>query len=123
MEEKKAAKTAVAHRSADQHHLHRTQSVLTRRPPHPARLTGALKQKLPTLIWLKGIATSYFDKGWNAFAQQKDGSIQWIPEQIVGIGEDFHNQVDDGKVKTTVYRVRWSGYDRTGDTWEPITHL
>ncbi len=21
-------------------------------------------------------ATSYFDKGWNAFAQQKDGSIQ-----------------------------------------------
>jgi hypothetical protein len=23
----------------------------------------------------------------------------------------------------TVYRVRWSGYDRTGDTWEPITHL
>jgi hypothetical protein len=50
-------------------------------------------------------ATSYFDKGWNAFAQQKDGSIQWIPEQIVGIGEDFHSQVDDGKVKTTVYRV------------------
>jgi hypothetical protein len=68
-------------------------------------------------------ATSYFDKGWNAFAQQKDGSIQWIPEQIVGIGEDFHIQVDDDKVKTTVYRVRWSGYDRTGDTWEPITHL
>jgi hypothetical protein len=26
-------------------------------------------------------------------------------------------------VKKTVYRVRWSGYDRTGDTWEPITHL
>jgi hypothetical protein len=48
------------------------------------------------------IATSYFDKGWNAFAQQKDGSIQWIPEQIVGIGEEFHNQVDDGKVKTTL---------------------
>jgi hypothetical protein len=22
--------------------------------------------------------TSYFDKGWNAFAQQKDGSIQWM---------------------------------------------
>jgi hypothetical protein len=30
-------------------------------------------------------ATSYFDAGWNAFAQQKDGSIQWIPEQIVTI--------------------------------------
>ena len=42
---------------------------------------------------------------------RKIGSIQWIPEQIVGIGEDFHSQVDDGKVKTTVYRVRWSGYD------------
>ncbi len=25
--------------------------MLTRRPPHPARLTGALKQKLPTLTW------------------------------------------------------------------------
>ena len=86
--------------------------MLTRRPPHPARLTGALKQKLPTLISLKGHAlrtgTSYFDKGWNAFAQQKDGSMQWIPEQIVGIGEDFHRQVDDGKVKTTLYKVRWS---------------
>ena len=49
--------------------------------------------------------------------------MRWIPEQIVGIGEDFHNQVDDDKVKTTLYKVRWSGYDRTGDTWEPITHL
>jgi hypothetical protein len=51
--------------------------------------------------------TSYFDKGWNAFAQEKDGSIQWIPEQIVGIGEDFHSQVDDDKLKTTLYKVRW----------------
>ncbi len=67
--------------------------------------------------------TSYFDKGWNAFAQQKDGSMKWIPEQIVGIGEHFHNQVDDDKVKTTLYKVRWSGYDKTGDTWEPIIHL
>jgi hypothetical protein len=47
------AKAAVAHRSADQRYR-RTQSVLTRRPPHPARLTGALKQKLPTSTWLKG---------------------------------------------------------------------
>ena len=53
-------------------------------------------------------ATSYFDKGWNVFAQQKDGSMQWIPEQIVGIGEDFHSQVDDVKVKTTLDKVRWS---------------
>jgi hypothetical protein len=32
-----------------------------------------------------GTATSYhdFDTVWNAFAQQKDVSIQWIPEQIV----------------------------------------
>jgi hypothetical protein len=40
--------------------------------------------------------TSYFDKVWNAFTQKKDGSIQWIPEQIVGIGQE---------------------------SWEPITHL
>ncbi len=117
MEEKKTVKETVADRSEDQHHRLRTQSVITRRPPHPVRLTGALKQKLPVLIWFKGqqwmdalrIATSYFDKVWNAFAQKKDGSIQWIPEQIVGIGEDFHSQVDDGKVKTIVYRVRRAG--------------
>ena len=24
--------------------------------------------------------------------------MQWIPEQIVGIGEDFHSQVDDPKI-------------------------
>ncbi len=67
--------------------------------------------------------TSYFDKDWNVFAHQKDGSMQWIPEQIVGIGEDFHNQVDDDKAKTTLNKVRWRGYDRTGDTWQPIIHL
>ena len=54
-------------------------------------------------------AASFFDAVWNAFAQQKDGSLQWIPEQIVGIGEDFQSQVDDDKVKTTLYKVRWSG--------------
>ena len=35
----------------------------------------------------------------------------------------MESQVDDGKVKTALYKVRWSGYDRTGDTWEPIIHL
>jgi hypothetical protein len=36
----------------------------------------------------------------------KQGSMKWILEQIVGIGEDFHIHVDDGKVKTTLYKVR-----------------
>jgi hypothetical protein len=49
--------------------------------------------------------------------------MQWIPEQIVVIGEDFHSQVHDVKVKTTPYKVGWRGYDRTGNTWEPIIHL
>jgi hypothetical protein len=48
--------------------------------------------------------------------------MQWIPEQIPGIGEDLHSQIDDGKVKTILYQVRWNGYDRRGDTWESITH-
>ena len=43
-------------------------------------------------------------------------SIQRIPEQIVGIGGDFHSQDDNDKVKTTLYKVRLSGYDRTGGT-------
>ena len=57
--------------------------------------------------------TSYFDPDWNTFVHQTrtDGSIQWIPEQIVGIGEDFQRQVDDGKVKTTLHKVRWRGYE------------
>jgi hypothetical protein len=37
---------------------------------------------------------------WNAFSKYTDGSIQWIPKQIsVEIGEDFHSQVGDGKIK------------------------
>ncbi len=84
MEEKKAAKAAVAHRSVRR------------------RWCWSSLVLASTTVDALRIVTSYFDKGWNAFAQQKDGSIQWIPEQIVGIGEDFHSQVDDGKVKTTV---------------------
>jgi hypothetical protein len=49
--------------------------------------------------------------------------MQWIPKQIVAIGEDFHSQVGDGKVRTTLYKVRWEGYDKKDDNWEPITHL
>jgi hypothetical protein len=58
---------------------------------------------------------------WNSSllaSQQKDGSMQWIPKQVVEIGEYCcPSTVDDGKVKTILYKARWSGYDRTGDTW------
>ena len=60
--------------------------------------------------------TSYFDPVWNAFSQHTDGSMQWIPKQIVAIGEDFHSQVGDGKVRTTLYKVRWEGYDKKDET-------
>ena len=61
-------------------------------------------------------ATSYFDPVWNAFSKQTDGSMQWIPKQIVAaIGEDFHRQVGDGKVRTTLYKFRWEGYDKKDD--------
>ena len=51
-------------------------------------------------------STSYFNMVWNECTQGKDGSIKWIPEHIVVIGEDFHCQVDDDKVKTTLYKIR-----------------
>jgi hypothetical protein len=41
--------------------------------------------------------------------------MQLIPKQIVAIGEDFHRQVGDGKVRTTLYKVRWEGYDKKDD--------
>ncbi len=49
-------KVAVAHRSADKRHRRRTQSVLTRRPPHPARPTGAIKQK--------SLSSGLFERIW-----------------------------------------------------------
>ena len=46
-----------------------------------------------------------------------------IKHTYKAIGEDFHSQVGDGKVRTTLYKVRWEGYDKKDDTWDPITHL
>ena len=46
--------------------------------------------------------TSCFDPVWNAFSKHTDGSMQWIHKQIVLICEDFHIQVGDGKVRTTL---------------------
>ncbi len=59
--------------------------------------------------------TSYFHPVWTAFSKHTDGSLQWIPKQIVAIGEDFHSQVGDGKVRTTLSNVRWEGYDKKDD--------
>jgi hypothetical protein len=38
--------------------------------------------------------------------------MQWIPKKIVAIGEDFHSQVGNDKVRTTLYKVRWEGHDK-----------
>ena len=37
-------------------------------------------------------------------------------EEIVAISDDFHRQVVDGKVRTTLYKVLWEGYDKKDDT-------
>jgi hypothetical protein len=51
-------------------------------------------------------------KNYEYQPQQTEGSMQWIPAQIVGIDEDFHSQVNNGKAKTTLYNFFWQGHDR-----------
>jgi hypothetical protein len=50
--------------------------------------------------------------GMHLHSRRKDASIQCIPEQIVGIGEDFHSLVDDRKVNTTLYHAEKSLLER-----------
>jgi hypothetical protein len=50
-------------------------------------------------------ATSYFDPVWNAFSKHTDGSMQWIPKQIVAIGEEglcheFEQIIEDECIHT-----------------------
>ena len=90
----------MPHRNAEVRH-YRTQSELGRIVPHPSH-QGQQTDTVRT-------TTSYFDPVWNAFSQHEDGSRQWIPNQIVSIGEDFRSQVGDDKVRTTLYKVRWEG--------------
>ena len=54
-------------------------------------------------------ATSYFDAGWNEYARKKDGTLEWAPEMIVGIAQDFHKMIDDGNSKTTLYKCDGKG--------------
>ena len=60
-------------------------------------------------------ATSYFDPVWNAFSKHTDGSMQWIPKQIVAMGEDFHSQVGEGKVRELLC-TKFVGKDTTRRT-------
>ncbi len=78
----------------------------------PDKITKTSNRNLGTTNRHCTLTVSYFDPVWNAFSQHTDGSIQWIPKQIVLIGEDFHSQVGDDKVRTTLYKVRWEGYDK-----------
>ncbi len=46
--------------------------------------------------------------------------MQWIPKQIVAIGEDFHSQVGEGKVRTTLYKVRFNSEGEDSDGGEYV---
>jgi hypothetical protein len=89
-------------RSAEFRHW-RTQTVLGRIVPHPSHLTRPMRKVQLTTHPEKGTTTnrnsaqgkgidvvrtttSYFDPVWNVFSMYTDGSVQWIPKQIVEIG-------------------------------------
>jgi hypothetical protein len=44
------------------------------------------------------------------------GQCNGFRSQIVAIAtRDFNSQVGDGKVRTTLYKVRWEEYDKKDD--------
>ncbi len=47
--------------------------------------------------------TSYFDPVWNVFSKHTDGSIQWIPKQIVAIGEDSRCPASGGGIERVFF--------------------
>jgi hypothetical protein len=49
--------------------------------------------------------TSYFDPVWNTFPQHTDGSLKWIPKQIVTIGEDYVKCMSGGSLRGEVFDV------------------
>jgi Chromo (CHRromatin Organisation MOdifier) domain len=48
-------------------------------------------------------------------ARHPEGEAEYVIERIVGV-----RQGADGKLR---YRIRWYGYGRDDDTWEPLEHL
>jgi hypothetical protein len=48
-------------------------------------------------------------------AGDPEEEAEYVFEKIVGV-----RQMADGALR---YRVRWYGYGRDSDTWEPATHL
>jgi hypothetical protein len=86
----------VPHRIAEEYHC-RTQSELGRIVPHPSHLIRVYLTKVEKTsnrnlaqgqqTDVVHTTTSYFDPVWNAFSEHVDGSMQWIPKQIVTIGE------------------------------------
>ena len=74
-------------------------------------------------MWLISLSPSLRPVFTSQEGDRHTDGLSFSPSQIVGIGEDFHSQVDDGKAKTTLYKVRWQGYDRKDDTLESITRI
>jgi Chromo (CHRromatin Organisation MOdifier) domain len=55
------------------------------------------------------------DNGTSTDEGQQKGADEYVFERIVGT-----RQASDGTLR---YRVRWYGYSRDEDTWEPQDHL
>ena len=56
-------------------------------------------------------------------AEEDDDLTEYVIDRIVSHRKNEDTKHPTAKLGETLYRVRWYGYDKSDDTFEPIKHL